>query len=112
MKSTLSSHAVSESWMDVIQHLTLHFRVPKRTTVTMVVQFDLGVNTSSPTGSMHESRKIHACFIFTTNPSITWVVKMCPMYWRDPHQKFTITATYPSLIVDSGVVSEVDIPCS
>ena len=29
---------------------------------------------------MYKSRKIHASFMFASNPQITWVVKMCPMY--------------------------------
>ncbi len=45
----------------------------------------LSVNTGSPTLPMHESRKIHSGFVFSSNPDITWTVKVCPMKWRDPH---------------------------
>ena len=73
---------------------------------------DLLIMTSSPTSPMYESRKIEAGFIFACNPNITWAMKVCPLCFRDPHQEFTITSTYPSLLVDHGVVSEVDVSCS
>ena len=60
---------------------------------------------------VYKSRKIHACFILTRNPDIVGAMKMCPMYWWDPHQEFTVIATYPSLIIDQRVVGEVDISC-
>src|SRR6266702_451302 len=57
---------------------------------------------------MHRSRKINAGFILASHPDITWAVKMCPMYMRNPHKEFTFTTTYPSLIVNDEVVGEVD----
>ncbi len=40
----------------------------------------LGIKTSSPTVSVHESRKTDAGLIRTSNPDITWAVKTFPMY--------------------------------
>ena len=69
--------------------LTLYFtsdylrRLPKSTcwdSDPAVLQFYLGIDTSSPTVSMYKSGEIHAGFIFTRNPYITWAVKMCSIY--------------------------------
>jgi hypothetical protein len=49
------------------------------------VQLYLDINTSSPAVSMYESGELHAGFMFTRNPYITWAVKMCSMYKRDPN---------------------------
>ncbi len=46
----------------------------------LLQRFYLGINTSSPTASMHKIRKINAGFMFAGNPNITWAVKICPMY--------------------------------
>jgi hypothetical protein len=57
---------------------------------------------------MYESGEIHAGFMFTSNPYITWAVKLGSMYESNPNQKFTIATTYPSLLIDNGLVSEVN----
>ena len=75
-----SVHAIGSltPWAFIL-HVTFRFsrNYLTKTTVTIVVLS--GVNTSRPTVSVYESRKVHAGLIFTRNPDVTWTMKMCSM---------------------------------
>src|SRR6266702_3238668 len=77
-----------------------------------LLRFYLGVNTSTPTVTVHKSRKIQESFMFTHNPDITWAVKIYPVNRRNPRQKLIIATEYPSLIVYLGLISEVNLSSS
>ena len=88
------------------------YQTPKQKHIVAAVLQYLGVNTSTPTVTAHESRKVQESFMFAHNPDITWAVKVFPVYWRNPRQKLVVATKYPSLIVYLGLVSEVDLSSS